>query len=161
MLQFCSHSAVYRQKIKGYFIESSKRAAFVNKKIIAALTESRESALVQQQENQENLIHSIFPPMVADLLIENKSQMGFGNFGTMSTCSSGLMGNKTIGKAVSHEKERNLSFSILLTLEVCLIPDSLLASTPASPLPMHFDPRWPTCMRRSAFSLPTLLASQR
>ena len=82
----------------------------MNKKIIAALTESRESALVQQQENQENLIHSIFPPVVADLLIENKSQMGFGNFGTMSTCSSGLMGNKTIGKAVSHEKERKFLF---------------------------------------------------
>ena len=105
----------------------------MNKKIIAALTESRESALVQQQENQENLIHSIFPPVVADLLIENKSQMGFGNFGTMSTCSSGLMGNKTIGKAVSHEKERKFSFSILLTLEVCFYSDSLLASTPHPP----------------------------
>ena len=66
----------------------------MNKKIIEALTESRERALVQQQENQENLIHSIFPPVVADLLIENKSQMGFGKFDTMSTCSSGLMGNK-------------------------------------------------------------------
>ena len=133
----------------------------MNKKIIEALTESRERALVQQQENQENLIHSIFPPVVADLLIENKSQMGFGKFDTMSTCSSGLMGNMTIGRAVSHEKERNLSFLILLTLEVCFYSDSLLASNPASPLPMHFDPRWPTCMRRSAFSLPTLLASQR
>ena len=55
-------------------MESSNRIAFVNKKIIQELTQQRELQLLRQKEEQENLIHSIFPPMVAKVLIKKQIQ---------------------------------------------------------------------------------------
>ena len=55
-------------------MESSNRIAFVNKKIIQELTQQRELQLLRQKEEQENLIHSIFPPVVAKVLIKKQMQ---------------------------------------------------------------------------------------
>ena len=55
-------------------MESSNRIAFVNKKIIQELTQQRELQLLRQKEEQENLIHSIFPPVVAKVLIKKQIQ---------------------------------------------------------------------------------------
>ena len=55
-------------------MESSNRIAFVNKKIIQELTQQRELQLMKQKEEHENLIHSIFPPVVAKVLIKKQMQ---------------------------------------------------------------------------------------
>ena len=55
-------------------MESSNRIAFVNKKIIQELTQQRELQLLKQKEEHENLIHSIFPPVVAKVLIKKQMQ---------------------------------------------------------------------------------------
>jgi len=52
-----------------FILDNSNRRAFVNKKIIEALTKQREEALLKQKENHEKLIHSIFPAGVAQELI--------------------------------------------------------------------------------------------
>ena len=46
----------------------------MNKKIIQELTQQRELQLLKQKEEQENLIHSIFPPVVAKVLIKKQMQ---------------------------------------------------------------------------------------
>ena len=77
-------------------VDITNRQSFINKKIIEALTKQREQHLLQQKEDQENLIHSIFPPVVAKDLIRRQtrqtlkvSQSGrdFG-FGDMSLVRS-------------------------------------------------------------------------
>ena len=55
-------------------VDISNRQSFINKKIIEALTKQREQHLLQQKEDQENLIHSIFTPMVAKDLIRRQTQ---------------------------------------------------------------------------------------
>jgi len=65
---------VFAIVVVGYFVESSNRIAFVNKKIIQELTQQRELQLLKQKEEQENLIHSIFPPVVAKVLIKKQMQ---------------------------------------------------------------------------------------
>jgi hypothetical protein len=55
-------------------VESSNRIAFVNKKIIQELTQQRELQLLKQKEEHENLIYSIFPPVVAKVLIKKQIQ---------------------------------------------------------------------------------------
>ena len=54
-------------------VDITNRQSFINKKIIEALTKQREKTLLQQKEEHENLIHSIFPPMVAKDLIRKQS----------------------------------------------------------------------------------------
>ena len=54
-------------------VDISNRQGFINKKIIDALTKQREKTLLQQKEDHENLIHSIFPPAVAKDLIRKQS----------------------------------------------------------------------------------------
>ena len=54
-------------------VDISNRQSFINKKIIEALTKQREKTLLQQKEDHENLIHSIFPPAVAKDLIRKQS----------------------------------------------------------------------------------------
>ena len=54
-------------------VDISNRQNFINKKIIEALTRQREKTLLQQKEEHENLIHSIFPPAVAKDLIRKQS----------------------------------------------------------------------------------------
>ncbi|WZN62484.1 guanylate cyclase [Chloropicon roscoffensis] len=54
-------------------VDISNRQNFINKKIIEALTRQREKTLLQQKEEHENLIHSIFPPAVAKGLIQKQS----------------------------------------------------------------------------------------
>ena len=46
----------------------------MNKKIIQELTQQRELQLLRQKEEQEHLIHSIFPPVVAKVLIKKQMQ---------------------------------------------------------------------------------------
>ena len=46
----------------------------MNKKIIQELTQQRELQLLKQKEEHENLIHSIFPPVVAKVLIKKQMQ---------------------------------------------------------------------------------------
>ena len=46
----------------------------MNKKIIQELTQQRELQLLRQKEEHENLIHSIFPPVVAKVLIKKQMQ---------------------------------------------------------------------------------------
>ena len=53
-------------------MEYSHRKAFINKNVIDTLQRQREWQLSQQQEEQEHLIHSIFPPSVAKDLIKKK-----------------------------------------------------------------------------------------
>merc|ERR1712199_148114 len=65
---------VFAIVVVGYFVESSNRIAFVNKKIIQELTQQRELQLLKQKEEHENLIHSIFPPVVAKVLIKKQMQ---------------------------------------------------------------------------------------
>ena len=55
-------------------VDITNRQSFINKKIIEALTKQREKTLLQQKENHENLIHSIFPPAVAKSLIRRQTQ---------------------------------------------------------------------------------------
>ncbi|UPR02926.1 guanylate cyclase [Chloropicon primus] len=65
--------------VVSWIVDSSNRRAFVNRKIIAALTRQRECALLKQKEEQETLINSIFPPMVAkDLIAEHADHDGDG-----------------------------------------------------------------------------------
>merc|ERR1712048_795333 len=54
-------------------VDISNRQSFINKKIIEALTKQREGTLLQQKEDHENLIHSIFPPAVAKDLIRRQT----------------------------------------------------------------------------------------
>ena len=53
-------------------MEYSHRKGFINKNVIDTLQRQREWQLSQQQEEQEHLIHSIFPPSVAKDLIKKK-----------------------------------------------------------------------------------------
>merc|ERR1711970_739278 len=61
-------------EVVSVIVDISNRQSFINKKIIEALTKQREQHLLQQKEDQENLIHSIFPPMVAKNLIRRQTQ---------------------------------------------------------------------------------------
>ena len=54
-------------------VDITNRQSFISKKIIDALTKQREKTLLQQKEDHENLIHSIFPPAVAKDLIRKQS----------------------------------------------------------------------------------------
>jgi len=54
------------------YVEYSHRKGFINKNVIDTLQRQREWQLSQQQEEQEHLIHSIFPPSVAKDLIKKK-----------------------------------------------------------------------------------------
>ena len=54
-------------------VDITNRQSFISKKIIDALTKQREKTLLQQKKEHENLIHSIFPPMVAKDLIRRQS----------------------------------------------------------------------------------------
>ena len=55
-------------------VDITNRQSFISKKIIEALTKQREQQLLQQKEDHENLIHSIFPPAVAKSLIRRQTQ---------------------------------------------------------------------------------------
>ena len=54
-------------------VDISNRQSFISKKIIDALTKQREKTFLQQKEDHENLIHSIFPPAVAKDLIRRQT----------------------------------------------------------------------------------------
>jgi len=64
----------------GLISEKAARDAFKSKKIIQALTRQKELSLVKQRDDQEELIYSIFPKMIARDLInrakEDKSGVG-------------------------------------------------------------------------------------
>merc|ERR1712010_14041 len=55
--------------IASYFAERSNRKSFIQRKLIQALTKQREDTLVKKKEEQEALIHSIFPKAIAKNLI--------------------------------------------------------------------------------------------
>merc|ERR1711970_329204 len=76
----------------------SNRQSFINKKIIEALTKQREQTLLQQKEDQDDLIHSIFPPMVAKDLIRRQTRQ------TLKVSQSGRdfgFGDMSLGKSVA------------------------------------------------------------
>ena len=79
-------------------VDISNRQSFINKKIIEALTRQREKTLLQQKEEHENLIHSIFPPMVAKDLIRKQS----GQDLTVSQLGRDFgLGHKSLGTLVA------------------------------------------------------------
>jgi len=79
-------------------VDITNRQGFINKKIIEALTRQREKTLLQQKEEHENLIHSIFPPMVAKDLIRKQS----GQDLTVSQLGRDFgLGHKSLGTLVA------------------------------------------------------------
>merc|ERR1711977_736448 len=56
------------------FLSRSNRKAFVNKKIIKALTKQREETLMKQKKESESLLYSIFPKPVARELMRSQSE---------------------------------------------------------------------------------------
>merc|ERR1712216_644376 len=55
--------------IASYFAGRSNRKSFIQRKLVQALTKQREDTLVKKKEEQEALIHSIFPKAIAKNLI--------------------------------------------------------------------------------------------
>ena len=79
-------------------VDITNRQSFINKKIIEALTKQREETLLQQKEDHENLIHSIFPPAVAKDLIRKQS----GQDLTVSRSGRDFgLGHKSLGTLVA------------------------------------------------------------
>ena len=79
-------------------VDISNRQNFINKKIIEALTRQREKTLLQQKEEHENLIHSIFPPAVAKDLIRKQSGQNL----TVSQSGRDFgLGHKSLGSLVA------------------------------------------------------------
>ena len=76
-------------------VDISNRQSFINKKIIEALTKQREKTLLQQKEDHENLIHSIFPPAVAKDLIRRQSSKSLSKVNSEMGCKS--FGHKNFG----------------------------------------------------------------
>jgi len=76
-------------------VDISNRQSFINKKIIEALTKQREGTLLQQKEDHENLIHSIFPPAVAKDLIRRQSSKSLSKVNSEMGCKS--FGHKNFG----------------------------------------------------------------
>merc|ERR1719387_2271418 len=76
-------------------VDISNRQSFINKKIIEALTKQREGTLLQQKEDHENLIHSIFPPAVAKDLIRRQSSKSLSKVNSEMGCKS--FGHKNLG----------------------------------------------------------------
>ena len=79
-------------------VDIINRQSFISKKIIDALTKQREQQLLQQKEDQENLIHSIFPPMVAKNLIRRQTQQ------PLKVSQSGRdfgLGHMSLGRSVA------------------------------------------------------------
>ena len=79
-------------------VDISNRKSFINKKIIEALTKQREQHLLQQKEDQDNLIHSIFPPVVAKNLIRRQTQQ------PLKVSQSGRdfgLGHMSLGRSVA------------------------------------------------------------
>ena len=79
-------------------VDITNRQSFISKKIIDALTKQREQQLLQQKEDQENLIHSIFPPMVAKNLIRRQTQQ------PLKVSQSGRdfgLGHMSLGRSVA------------------------------------------------------------
>ncbi|WZN65017.1 guanylate cyclase [Chloropicon roscoffensis] len=80
-------------------VDISNRQSFINKKIIEALTKQREQHLLQQKKRNENLVLSIFPPMVAKDLIRRqtrqtlKASQSGGDFG---------FGDMSLVRSVAH-----------------------------------------------------------
>ena len=62
--------------IVSFIVDRGNRRSFVNKKIIMALTEQRERSLQQQKEEQENLLYTIFPKVIAKDLIKQTQGVG-------------------------------------------------------------------------------------
>jgi len=60
--------------IASYFAERSNRKSFIQKKQVQVLTREREEALVRQKEESDNLIHSMFPKVIAENLIAKQAQ---------------------------------------------------------------------------------------
>ena len=52
-----------------WYGDQQSRASWINRKVVQALTQQREQALVQDKEEQKQLIHSIFPPAIAKEVI--------------------------------------------------------------------------------------------
>ena len=89
--------------IVGVFVSRSNRKAFVNKKIIMALTKQREESLMKQKEESESLLYSIFPkPVARDLMrshyetetLSESLQSSLGGVGSSYA-------NKTFGRTVA------------------------------------------------------------
>ena len=76
-------------------VDITNRQSFINKKIIDALTKQREKTLLQQKKEHENLIHSIFPPMVAKDLIRRQSSKSLSKVNSEMGCKS--FGHKNFG----------------------------------------------------------------
>ena len=79
-------------------VDITNRQSFISKKIIDALTKQREKTLLQQKEEHENLIHSIFPPMVAKDLIRKQSGQNL----TVSQSGRDFgLGHMSLGRSVA------------------------------------------------------------
>merc|ERR1711907_626159 len=76
-------------------VDISNRQSFINKKIIEALTKQREGTLLQQKEDHENLIHSIFPPAVTKDLTRRQSSKSLSKVNSEMGCKS--FGHKNFG----------------------------------------------------------------
>ena len=74
--------------ITSYFAQRSNRKAFINKKLVQVLAKQREESLMTQKEEQEALIHSIFPRAIASDLISKHSVKTFGTAGGSLLSSS-------------------------------------------------------------------------
>ena len=94
-------------------MESSNRIAFVNKKIIQELTQQRELQLLRQKEEQENLIHSIFPPDVAKVLVKKKKRDL-----KKSSSDLGIKHNPSLFRTVGNSIKGWLSAHLILTSSI-------------------------------------------
>ena len=85
-------------------VDITNRQSFINKKIIEALTKQREKTLLQQKEEHENLIHSIFPPMVAKDLIRQQTHDPLSKVNSEIGCKSFVhknLGHMSLGRSVA------------------------------------------------------------
>uniref|UniRef100_A0A7S2T5X4 Guanylate cyclase domain-containing protein n=1 Tax=Chloropicon primus TaxID=1764295 RepID=A0A7S2T5X4_9CHLO len=88
--------------VVAYFVEHANRTAFINKKFLTALTRQKEQALVKQKQDQEKLIHSIFPPVIAmDLIVANDEQHLSGETDVLKRIQSLKQNTNKLGRTVA------------------------------------------------------------
>ena len=141
-------------------VDITNRQSFISKKIIDALTKQREKTLLQQKKEHENLIHSIFPPMVAKDLIRRQSskslskvnsEIGSESFGHKN------LGHISIGRSVAQmHQEVTILFTDIVgftAMSQTVAPQQVMEFL--HELFVLFTPGWQTCTTATRTPLDT------
>lgn len=129
--------------VLSFCVTRAKRTEFVNRKTIQSLHSQKERAFERQREDQEHLIHSIFPPAVADEIILRQSQE--------SVVPEGM----TLRAAVSTSKLDSVTARIHQQITIVftdIVSLSLYRPPPAPSVPSQ--PLFSSCRSLSLTALP-------